>query len=89
MRYTNEQIATWVKEYESTGLSITEYSKDKPFHPSTFSYWISKRKVTNSFIELKPNMTSISTIEIRRPDGVVVSISKSISITEIIQLIKC
>ena len=89
MRYTLEQITKWVKEYESTGLSITEYSKDKPFHHSTLSYWLSKRKDTSPFIELKPSMTSMSTIEIRRPDGVVVSISKSISITEVIQLIKC
>jgi hypothetical protein len=89
MRYTQEQITSWVKEYEGSGQSISDFVKGKPFHPSTLSYWLSKRKDTSSFIEITPKSNPNSTIEIRRSDGVVVCINKPISISEIIQLVKC
>lgn len=89
MRYTEEQITTWLKEYELSGVSKWEFAKNKPFHPTTLYNWISSRKKKSSFIEIRAENNGAGSIEIRRPDGVIISVSKPMNISEIIQLIKC
>jgi len=38
------------EEWESSGLSVKAYSKQKAISPSTFSYWVRKFKNENSDI---------------------------------------
>jgi hypothetical protein len=89
MRYTEEQIKMWLKEYELSGVSKAEFSKNKPFHPATLYTWMSRRNQKSSFVEIRAESNNAGNLEIRRPDGVMISISKSLSISEIIELIKC
>ncbi len=90
MRYTKDQIKTWVTKFKQSGQSVAQFSKDKPFHISTLSYWLRKYDHASSFIEIKPiEVPSLSPIEIRRPDGVVISIANKLTIVDILQLMKC
>lgn len=90
MRYTKEQINSWVAEYNHSSQSIKDFSKDKPFHSSTLAYWVRKSDSNAPFIEIKPFATPFkSPIEISRPDGVVISVNRELSIVEISQLLQC
>lgn len=90
MRYTKDQINSWVSEFKKSDQSIKDFSKDKPFHDSTLGYWLRKSESNVPFIEIKPFATPFkSPVEIRRPDGVVISINRQLSVIEISQLLQC
>lgn len=90
MRYTKDQINSWVSEFKQSSQSIKDFSKDKPFHSSTLLYWLRKSDINVPFIEIKPFATPFkSPVEIRRPDGVVISINRELSVMEISQLLQC
>lgn len=94
MKYTKENIETWISELKQSGQSIAEFSKDKPFHPSTLHYWLSKESQHSKFLEVKPKREDnknqqTSIIEIRYPNGVTMSIVKPLSITELLSLVRC
>ena len=90
MRYTKDQMNSWVSEFKQSDQSIKDFSKDKPFHSSTLLYWLRKSKSDSNvpFIEIKPLATTFKyPVEIRRPDGVVISINRELSVMEISQLL--
>ena len=90
MRYTKDQMNSWVSEFKQSSQSIKDFSKDKPFHSSTLSYWVRKCDSNAPFIEVKPFATPFkSPVEIRRPDGVIISIHRELSVIEISQLLQC
>ncbi|WP_394371829.1 IS66 family insertion sequence element accessory protein TnpA, partial [Salegentibacter tibetensis] len=39
-----EEMFTLVNEYRNSGLSAKAFSKEKGISPSTFCYWIRKKK---------------------------------------------
>lgn len=90
MRYRESQIKAWLSQYKVSGLSLKEFSKRKPFHYSSLSYWIKhKDKHQESFIEIKPTQYASSFIEIVKVDGVTIKIHQELSINEIKLLIGC
>jgi hypothetical protein len=90
MRYTKDQINSWVSEFKQSSQSIKDFSKDKPFHSSTLAYWVRQSQSNVPFIEIKPFAAPFkSPVEIRRPDGLVISINRELSVIEISQLLQC
>ncbi|HMP30347.1 MAG TPA: hypothetical protein PKD85_12155 [Saprospiraceae bacterium] len=90
MRYKEEQIMEWITQHKESGLSIEEFSKGKPFHKSTLSYWYKNRSVdSNSFIELKVPKSDKFIIQILRPDGITININQEFSVQELKQLMQC
>ena len=73
-RYGKEQKESWLREWETSGLSIADYSKDKPFDPSTFHYWLKKTKavsVQSNFVNISsPPIASTPQVRIDYPHGV-------------------
>jgi hypothetical protein len=89
MRYTKEQIDHWISDYIQSKQTLKLFCEDKPFHSSSLSNWLRKRKQKSSFIELTPPLSEMASIEIRHPDGSIIHIRKELSISEIIQLVRC
>jgi hypothetical protein len=90
MRYTKDQINSWVSEFKQSSLRIKDFSKDKPFHSSTLLYWLRKSDSNAPFIEIKPFAAPYTSPgEIKRPDGVVISINRELSVMEISHLLQC
>ena len=69
MRYTEDQITACLKEYKSSGVSKSEFAKNKPFHPTTLYNWISSRNPKSPFREIRAKNHFTGTIEIRRNNG--------------------
>jgi len=92
-RYVKEQKEAWLREWETSGLSITEYSKDKPFDTSTFHYWRKKTKVNpleSNFVSIgSPQMASTPFVRIEYPHGVQVDLYYHPSEALLKQLIGC
>ena len=94
MKYTKESIITWINELSQSGQTIKEFCRDKPFHPSSLRYWISKASQPSRFIEVKAKTADalnaqIYSIEIRYPNGVTMSLVKPLSIADLVSLVKC
>lgn len=90
MRYTEAQIKEWIAQHQESGLSIEDFSKGKPFHKSTLSYWYKKSSAKiHSFIELKVPKSDKFILQILRPDGMTFNINQEFTITELKQLIQC
>lgn len=90
MRYTKDQINFWVLKFKQSSQSINDFSKDKPFHSSTLAYWLRKSDSNVSFIEIKPTAAPYKfPVEIRRPDGLIISVNRELSIVEISELLQC
>jgi hypothetical protein len=89
MRYTKEQIDRWIAEYRQSGQTLKSFCEDKPFHCSSFSNWLRKRGGHSSFVEITAAPAGIASMEIRQVDGTIISIHRELSITDIIQLVRC
>jgi len=69
-----EEMYTLVNEYRTSGLSAKAFSKEKGIRPSTFSYWIRKRKDEDQpggFVEVTTGLNaSLVELELSYPNGV-------------------
>lgn len=91
MRYKEEQIKEWITQHKESGLSIEEFSKGKPFHKSTLSYWYKQDRPidSSSFIEVKALKSKKFSVQILRRDGIIININQDLSVQELKQLIQC
>ena len=92
-RYNKEQKAAWLREWETSGLTIAEYSKDKPFDTSTFHYWRKNTKaasVQSNFVSIvSPEIRSTPLVRIDYPHGVRVDLYYQPSEVLLKQLVGC
>tara|TARA_R110002049_G_C9136148_1_gene559294 strand:+ start:77 stop:355 length:279 start_codon:yes stop_codon:yes gene_type:complete len=69
-----EEMYTLVNEYQNSGLSAKAFSKEKGIIPSTFCYWIRKKKNEDrpgGFAEVtKGSNGSSGELELIYPNGV-------------------
>lgn len=67
-----EEMYLLVMEYQSSGLSAKEFSKERGIGPSTFSYWIRKKKQEDhpgGFVKID-TASSNNPLELIYPNGV-------------------
>jgi len=69
-----EEMYNLVAEYRSRGISAKAFSKEKGITPSTFGYWVRKKKEDDhpgGFIELATGLKpSAGELELIYPNGV-------------------
>ncbi|APS40260.1 hypothetical protein [Salegentibacter sp. T436] len=69
-----EEMNTLVNEYRNSGLSAKAFSKEKGIRPSTFCYWIRKKKDEDQpggFVEVTRGLNwSSGELELIYPNGV-------------------
>jgi len=80
-----------VREYQSRGLSVKAFSKERGNSPSTFGYWIRKKKEKDhpsGFVEVDNGLkSSASEMELIYPNGVKLQMSSPV-LTLIARLVK-
>ena len=69
-----KEMYNLVTEYQSSGLSVKAFSKERGISPSTFGYWIRKKKEEDhpgGFVEVDTGLkSSASEMELIYPNGV-------------------
>jgi len=69
-----EEMYDLVMEYQNSGLSAKTFSKEKGFSPSTFSYWVRKKKQEDhpgGFVKIDSLASSSNNpLELIYPNGV-------------------
>ena len=87
----HEEMYNLVTECQSSGLSAKAFSKERGISPSTFSYWIRKKKEEDhpgGFVEVDTGLkSSASAMELIYPNGVKLQMS-SPDLTLIARLVK-
>ena len=82
--YSKEQQESYYQQWQSSGMSNTQFAKDHELKPTTFYYWIqkfeklsiqsSKESVTEGFVAINPLdvpiATDLPTAIIHYPSGV-------------------
>lgn len=67
-----EEMYHLVMEYQSSGLSAKEFSRERGLSPSTFNYWVRKKKQEDcpgGFVKID-TVSSNSHLELIYPNGV-------------------
>ena len=60
MKYSKEEKAMWLEDWERSGKGAWVYAKENGLIPQTFFGWTRKRrKTTNDFVEIKAKSTII------------------------------
>jgi transposase-like protein len=86
-----EEMYNLVTEYQISGLSVKAFSKERGIGPSTFGYWIRKKKEEDhpgGFVEVDTGLkSSASAMELIYPNGVKLQMS-SLDLALIARLVK-
>lgn len=76
-RYTSEQRSIYVEQWKASGLSVSNFSKDKPFSSTSLYKWIKQSTVTEGFVELESRSFAYATqLRIYYPDGVIIEFTQ-------------
>ena len=74
-----EEMYNLVTEYRSSGISAKAFSKEKGISPTTFGYWIRKKKEEDhpgGFVEIARGLkSSTHELELIYPNGVKLQMS--------------
>ena len=73
MRFSKEEKAMWLEDWQKSGKKAWTYAKENGLTPQTFVGWAKKRSKTKpSFVEIKPQtitpMPQVSEILIEKGD---------------------
>jgi len=86
-----EEMYNMVTEYQSSGLSEKAFSKERGISPSTFNYWVRKKKQQDypgGFVEVDTRLKSSSgDMKLIYPNGVKLQMS-SPDLALIVRLVK-
>lgn len=89
--YSKEQQESFYEQWQSSGMSKTQFAKDRELKPTTFYYWVekfeklsghpSKESVKAGFVAINPSgvpiATDLPTAIIHYPSGVSIELFKT------------
>lgn len=86
-----EEMFKLIEDYQNSGKSQKEFCGEAGIKPSTFSYWVRKKRLKetseNGFIKIDTSSASLENLEICYPNGVKIKINRK-DIALINQLIR-
>lgn len=86
-----EEMFKLIEDYRTSGKSQKEFCREFGIKPSTFGYWVRKKRLKeangNGFIKIDTSSASLETLEICYPNGVMLRLGKQ-DIALINQLIR-
>ena len=77
---SSEEMFKLIEDYRTSGKSQKEFCREFGIKPSTFSYWIGKKRLKeangNGFIKIDASLASSQTLEVCYPNGVMLRVDK-------------
>ena len=75
-----EEMFKLIEDFQNSSLSQKEFCREFGIKPSTFSYWVRKKRFKeangNGFIKIDTSSASSENLEICYPNGVIIRVHK-------------
>lgn len=77
---SSEEMFKLIEDFQNSRLSQKEFCRENGIKPSTFSYWIRKKRLKeangNGFIKIDTSSAFSQNLEVCYPNGVIIRVHK-------------